>query len=632
MDFTVFDIETDGLLPEVTKLHIGVEIFFSDEGHRIFKKHKEDWEFREYMFQHRVLVGHNIIKYDLPVLEKLFGIKYEGQVIDTLALSYYLNPLRESHSLESYGKEYNIPKIKIENWKDLTESDYFDRCYRDVEINAKLFRNQWNYLMELYNNDEKEVLRLINYLNFKFQCLKDQEKEGVWLNTEVCSGHIEKLENILSEKILSLSEKMPKELGTIWKTKPKKIINIDGSMSSLGQKWYRILEEKNLPLDTEVIKELPNPLSSDQLKKWLFSLGWKPITYKDGANGKVPQVTLPFGQGLCPSVKELFEEHPVLEELDGIYMLRHRRGVLSAFMENKDKDDHLYSTAHGFTNTLRLMHSNPIVNLPRVSSSYGKEIRECLSVKDENYIMFGADISALEDSCKQHWIYFYDPEYVNQMRVPGFDPHIDMAILSNMMSEKEGELYKRLSSKTDRTSEENLEYKRLHKIRSTAKNLNFAAVYGSGVKTLAKTGKISEKEAKNFKDTYWKRNNAVLQVVKDVERKIVKDQLWVKNPISNFWYFVKVEKDIFSTLNQGSGVYVFDTWLKQFKTLLQNHNIHCNIWLQYHDEMSGICHKGDVKRIENLLSLAMKNTNSVLKLNVPISFSIDWGRDYAEVH
>jgi hypothetical protein len=35
--------------------------------------------------------------------------------------------------------------------------------------------------------------------------------------------------------------------------------------------------------------------------------------------------------------------------------------------------------------------------------------------------------------------------------------------------------------------------------------------------------------------------------------------MWLYNPVSKFWYSA-IYKDIFSTLNQGTGVYCFDTW------------------------------------------------------------------------
>ena len=56
------------------------------------------------------IYGHNIRHYDLPVLERLFGIQPGGQVIDTLLLSrLFYNGLSDEadeygkHSLQAWG-------------------------------------------------------------------------------------------------------------------------------------------------------------------------------------------------------------------------------------------------------------------------------------------------------------------------------------------------------------------------------------------------------------------------------------------------------------------------------------------------------------------------------------------------
>ena len=63
-------------------------------------------------------------------------------------------------------------------------------------------------------------------------------------------------------------------------------------------------------------------------------------------------------------------------------------------------------------------------------------------------------------------------------------------------------------------------------------------------------------------DIYWTRNSAIKKAADSCIIKSIGSTKWLFNPISKFWYFLKAEKDKFSTLNQGSGVYVFDTWLK----------------------------------------------------------------------
>ena len=54
---------------------------------------------------------------------------------------------------------------------------------------------------------------------------------------------------------------------------------------------------------------------------------------------------------------------------------------------------------------------------------------------------------------------------------------------------------------------------------------------------------------------------------------------WIFNPVSQFWYSLRAEKDRFSTLNQSTGVYCFDQWIKR----VRKKGIIIN--LQMHDEI-----------------------------------------------
>ena len=57
---------------------------------------------RSFFDETDILVGHNIIRFDIPVVERLLGIKVKAQLVDTLALSWYLFPNRKIHKLEVF--------------------------------------------------------------------------------------------------------------------------------------------------------------------------------------------------------------------------------------------------------------------------------------------------------------------------------------------------------------------------------------------------------------------------------------------------------------------------------------------------------------------------------------------------
>ena len=61
----IFDVEADGLLDEATKIH--VLAYRTKEG----IKHTHDYEeMRTLLLNAKVLIGHNIVCYDIPVLKR----------------------------------------------------------------------------------------------------------------------------------------------------------------------------------------------------------------------------------------------------------------------------------------------------------------------------------------------------------------------------------------------------------------------------------------------------------------------------------------------------------------------------------------------------------------------------------
>ena len=86
------DIETNGLLESVSKLHC---IGYAQDSEPAAVVANEQ-AFKELLnkYQHGfTLVGHNIIGFDLPALTKLYGFKVaQFDVIDTLVLARYIFP------------------------------------------------------------------------------------------------------------------------------------------------------------------------------------------------------------------------------------------------------------------------------------------------------------------------------------------------------------------------------------------------------------------------------------------------------------------------------------------------------------------------------------------------------------
>jgi len=106
----VFDIEGDGFKP--TKIHV-----LSANREDGIKSTSNYENMRKFVSKAEVLIGHNIIRFDIPVLERLLDVKIDCKLVDTLALSWYLFPERTRHGLEEWGEEFGVPKPKDRDWE-----------------------------------------------------------------------------------------------------------------------------------------------------------------------------------------------------------------------------------------------------------------------------------------------------------------------------------------------------------------------------------------------------------------------------------------------------------------------------------------------------------------------------------
>ncbi|AFE86189.1 DNA polymerase [Salinivibrio phage CW02] len=624
----VFDIEADGL-EDASKIHV----LSARVGKKTFST-PDYGNIKTFLGRASVLVGHNIIRYDIPTLERILGVRVRAKLVDTLALSWYLYPFRVKHGLADWGEDLGFGKPKVEDWVGQPYEVYENRCESDVEINTRLWEKMWKDLMKLYNQDESEVWRLIDYLSFKMDCAREQERSRWRLDQDKANAVEDKLSKDYEDVRERLYKVMPKVPVQTTKTVPKKPYKQDGSLSAIGEKWFSLLEDLGKHPSTKEVTyvsghEEPNPGSDVQIKNWLFSLGWKPCTFKykrnkeTGEVKEIPQIRTKNSNNepiLTPSVEVLCGKVPELEYLREIGVVKHRLDVVRGFLRSVDDEGFIKARISGFTNTLRFKHQE-VVNLPGVDKPYGPDLRGCLIAR-EGYELLGSDMSSLEDRTKQHYMWLYDPEYVKEMLSPDFDPHVDIAVQGGLMSAKEAEDFKAATEDFKTTKV----YKALKSVRSVAKATNYSCTYGAGGPTVARSAGITEAEGYKLVDTYWKRNWAINAIAEDCEVKRCLNTKWLKNPVSGFWYSLRHEKDRFSTLNQGTGVYCFDTWIKTFRAKRPQ------LCGQFHDEVILEVRRGYRDKAEELLRWAIKKTNESLKLNRELDIDVQFGDSYADIH
>ena len=608
----IFDIETDGL--DANLIHV---LSWTEDNGKTVQSTNDYDEMRELLCRADTLCGHNIIGFDIPVVERLLGIKVKAKLIDTLGLSWYLEPNRmQSHGLDAWGSSLGIKKPKIDDWENLSYEDYKHRCEEDVKINAKLWHRLSDKLKQLYSTDTEAIT---NYISFKLQCAADQAALGWRLDVDAAEELHARLVEEKEKKEFTLSKTMPKRPITKVMNPPKVLYNKNGAVSKKGEAWFALLRKHRLPQTTTqpvtVLEgyEDGNPNSVPQIKEWLHSLGWNPKTYKfvrdkvTGEERKIEQVR--DGSELCESVKALADVDPAVELLDGLTVLTHRIGIVAGFLECH-KDGWLKAEIAGLTNTLRFKHRKPLVNLPGVDKPLGAEIRGLL-LAPAGEALCGCDMVSLEDTTKRHYMQPIDPAYVEQMEQPGFDPHLDLALHAGAVT-------------AEQIADHNAGKINLTPLRKNFKAANYACTYGVGATTLSRQTGLPKKEASKLITAYWQRNHAVQKIADDQKIKLVGRETWMLNPVSGFWHNLRSDKDRFSTLNQSTGVYVFDN----FVALIKNRGV--RVIGQFHDEV--IIPTDDATATAEALKSAATALNQKLKFNVELKIDYSFGNTYADVH
>ena len=175
-------------------------------------------------------------------------------------------------------------------------------------------------------------------------------------------------------------------------------------------------------------------------------------------------------------------------------------------------------------------------------------------------------------------------------------------------------------------SEQKTLISQIKSVRKAYKAANYSCIYGVGATKLAREIGSNKADAEALIKAYWERNWSIKKVSEAAEVKVVGPNMWIKNPVSGFWHSLRSDKDRFSTLNQSTGVYCFDTWL-----------YFCNkagidSVFQFHDEQGNYVTKGKEKENTLILKKAISNANDKLKLNVPLDIDIQYGSNYADVH
>lgn len=357
------DLEANGLTPDtiwcvVTKEN-GVTLVHGDPD-----------SLSEALKGSQSVVGHNLIGYDMPVLERLWGITVAPErVLDTLVLSRLYEPSKlGGHSLRNWGECLGFPKGDHTDWSQLSQ-EMIDYCIQDVNVTEAVHQN----LMQNMTCFSPNCIEL----EHKVQASVQQQEINGWtldqpLARDLCATFKERMNEIEEE----LQQKFPPIVHERW-----------------SEKTGKQLKDKI---------EVFNVGSRQQIAKRLSGLGVRFDKVTEKGNPIVDEAVL--------ETIDLPEAKVVSEYL----MLQKRYAQVNSWLQHVKEDGRVHGRviSNGAV-TGRMTHQSPnMAQVPASHSPYGHECRSCWTVPEGKKLV-GFDASGLELRMLAH--YMKDEDYTNEI-------------------------------------------------------------------------------------------------------------------------------------------------------------------------------------------------------------------------
>jgi len=387
----VFDIEANGLQP--TKVWVIVACDLSNQETVVFSGDTLQ-DFNAYIKDAEV-IGHNIIGYDVPVLERLLGTDFSScKITDTLVLSRLTEPSREGgHSLDNWGQQLGFPKGEHSDWNTFSQ-DMVDYCKQDVLVNVKVY----NALRSVLAGFGSESISL----EHQVQSIITKQTDNGWLLDQ---EHAFVLLAKLKEKKYDLEDKVHetfKPLPTFIKEITPKYKK-DGTMSVVGLKFLGDSWSDYIAPFSRVDYPEFNLGSRQQIGRYLQYFGWKPKKFTEKGQAIVDEAIL-------SKVTNIPEANMIAEYL----MVQKRIAQVQSWLDAVEDDGRV----HGYVNsngavTGRMTHSSPnVAQVPSSGAPYGADCRACWT-SPKGYKIVGMDASGLELRMLAH--YMNDEGYTNEI-------------------------------------------------------------------------------------------------------------------------------------------------------------------------------------------------------------------------
>ncbi|MCQ4158772.1 DNA polymerase [Roseomonas sp. GC11] len=429
----IFDIETNGLLPTVSRLH-SLVLRDADTGALVascFASGPSLTEGLKLLSEAEEIIGHNVIKYDLPALQKLYpGWTWRGRVYDTLVAARLWmtgDVLRQADwdaAKDPKKSPFKAPEGKLTGSQSLKawgqrlgvlKGDYGDATHNTKEGDAWA---EWSPEMQEYcEQDTTVTLRLYQELQkanlspravdleHRFcWIIARQERRGFCFN-EKAAGELHA--KLMAEKV-EAEAGLRKIFAPWWRldgapkmalVEPKRTMRRKTFFEATGLE-HIVTYTAGSPYSKVTLHEFEPSSRQDFADRLMKLRGWKPKEFTPDGRPKVDEQVL----GVLP--------YPEAKALARYLMLEKRIGQIATGKEawlNHCRLGRIHGDVNtGGAHTGRCTHSRPnLAQVPSIRAPFGKECR-ALFCAGPGYELVGFDADALELRCLGHFMAPFD--------------------------------------------------------------------------------------------------------------------------------------------------------------------------------------------------------------------------------
>ena len=588
----LFDIETNGLIPELDRIHCiaikelnkgSVRSYSPDRIREALKELQDADE----------IIAHNGVTFDIPAIQKVYpNWKPKGKITDTLVLSRMIRAdlkrqdwdfnwssevlpknLFGSHSLKAWGlrlsARFNDESMLKgdytggwENWSEEMEA----YCRQDVTVTEALY----NFL-----NPETVPEKAIE-LEHQIAIISEEIGNNGWTFDERAASA---LYAKLARRRAELDEEL-KNLFEPWEIRETFIPKVNNKTRGYV---------KGEPFEKVTVVEF-NHQSRRHIEFCLKrKYAWVPQKLTNDGHAVIDDVVL--GSLAYPEAKKLSE----------LFLINKRIQQLAegsqAWLKKVDDDGKLRHRIIPIgCVTSRASHASPnLAQVPAVRLEYGKECRDLFTVPS-GYALVGSDLSGIEIRCFAHFLN-------------------DGGEYAKVILESDIHEYNR--QKTGLAT------------RDEAKTWLYATLYGASDGKIGKLVGQGAQAGKKLKDNFIAAVPSYGKLKSAIEAASQRGSI---KTLDGRQVPVRSTHAALNTLLQSTGSILSKQWVINIYNAIKEEGLDAYIIAWVHDEVQIAVRKGLEDHVGNIARRSAEKAGEQFSLRIPIAAEYAIGRTWADTH